>query len=68
MDEGQSVFIKDGSIVDNIYLAQELFWNYSRERMSAICIMKIDLQKAYTIHWEFVREALKVLDFPHQFI
>lgn len=31
--------------------------------------MKVDLQKAYdTVHWDFVGEALKALDFPETFV
>lgn len=67
--EAQTAFIKDRSIVDNIHLAQELFRKYGRKKSSARCIMKIDLQKACnTVHWDFVGEALRALDFPETFV
>lgn len=69
LDEAQTAFIKDRSIVDNMHLAQELFSKYNRKNSSPRCNMKVDLQKAYdTVDLEFLREVLIVKDFPHTFI
>lgn len=67
--EAQTAFIKDRSIVDNIHLAEELFRKYGKNKSSARCIMKVDLQKAYnTVHWDFVGEAMRALDFHETFV
>ncbi|XP_073051679.1 secreted RxLR effector protein 78-like [Primulina eburnea] len=43
--------------------------HYARKRTFPRCIMKIHLQKAYdTVHWEFFRDALRLLNFPPMFI
>ncbi|XP_073149181.1 uncharacterized protein [Henckelia pumila] len=62
-------FIPGSSIVENIHLAQEMLKHYARKRGSPRCILKIDLQKSYdTVHWEFLRDALRLLNFPPLFV
>ncbi|XP_073049432.1 uncharacterized protein [Primulina eburnea] len=57
VDDAQTAFIKDRSIVDNIHLAQELLRKYARKRETPRCMLKVDLRKAYDIvYWDFLRE------------
>lgn len=64
----QTAFLKDRSIVDNIHLAQELFRKYNRKYVSARCILKVDIQKAYdTVDWGFLEDTLNYLQFPESF-
>ncbi|XP_062080411.1 uncharacterized protein LOC133785171 [Humulus lupulus] len=47
----------------------DLLKGYTRKDISARCIMKIDLSKAYdTVDWQFVADLLKGLCFPSRFI
>lgn len=67
--QAQGAFVPGRSIVENIHLAQEMLKHYTRKCVSPRCAMKIDLQKAYdTVHWEFLRDALRLLRFPPRFI
>ena len=59
IDLAQSTFIPNRSMVENIYMVQELLRKYSWKRISPRCIMKMDLRKAYdTINWEFWEDTL----------
>ncbi|KAL0439717.1 UNVERIFIED_CONTAM: hypothetical protein Slati_2454700 [Sesamum latifolium] len=43
-----------GSIGDNILLAQELFHGYNQQHLPPRCALKVDLRKAYdTVEWDF---------------
>ncbi|XP_062103395.1 uncharacterized protein LOC133814454 [Humulus lupulus] len=65
----QGAFIKNRSLAHNILIFQDLLKGYTRKHISARCIMKIDLSKAYdTVDWCFVEELLKHLSFPSRFI
>ncbi|XP_039037375.1 uncharacterized protein LOC120174667 [Hibiscus syriacus] len=65
----QSAFVKGRSIIDNTLLAQELVRGYSRKKISPICALKIDLQKAFNyLNWDFVRIVLHALGLPEKFI
>ena len=69
IDPAQAAFVQGRSMVENIYLVQELLNRYGWSRISPRCIMKIDLKKAYdTINWEFVREVLMGFGFPNLFV
>ncbi|XP_062103251.1 uncharacterized protein LOC133814280 [Humulus lupulus] len=58
----QGAFIKNRSLAHNIMIFQDLLKGYTRKNISARCIMKIDLSKAYdTVDWHFVEELLKNL-------
>ncbi|XP_062075831.1 uncharacterized protein LOC133779952 [Humulus lupulus] len=65
----QGAFIKNRNLAHNIMIFQDLLKGYTRKNISARCIMKIDLSKAYdTVDWLFVEKLLKSLCFPSRFI
>ncbi|XP_062119126.1 uncharacterized protein LOC133832860 [Humulus lupulus] len=65
----QGAFIKNRLLAHNILIFQDLLKGYTRKNISARCIMKIDLSKAYDIvDWQFVADLLKGLCFPSRFI
>ena len=65
----QGAFMRRTELSFNMLLCQELARGYSRKHISFICIMKIDLKKAYdSMHWGFLREMLTCLHFPETFI
>uniref|UniRef100_A0A803Q614 Reverse transcriptase domain-containing protein n=1 Tax=Cannabis sativa TaxID=3483 RepID=A0A803Q614_CANSA len=69
VDSNQGAFIKHRSWAHNIMIFQDLLKGYTRKNISARCIMKIDLSKAYDmVDWEFVEDLLRVLCFPSWFI
>ncbi|XP_073149026.1 uncharacterized protein [Henckelia pumila] len=69
ISQAQAAFVPGRSIVENIHMAQEMLKHYARKRGSPHCILKIDLQKAYdTVHWEFLLDTLRFLNFPPRFI
>ncbi|KAL0289825.1 UNVERIFIED_CONTAM: hypothetical protein Sradi_7063500 [Sesamum radiatum] len=69
IDYSQTTFVPGRSIADNIMLAQELLSGYNQARFPKRCTIKIDIQKAYnSVKWDFLLEALKIFNFPHQFI
>ncbi|GFS35287.1 hypothetical protein Acr_00g0038880 [Actinidia rufa] len=47
IDPTQAAFIQNESMVDNIFLMQELLRQYSRTRTSPRCTLNVDLRKAY---------------------
>ena len=47
VDPSQSAFIQHRSMMDNIFLLQELLRNYGRKRISPRCILNVDLRKAF---------------------
>ncbi|XP_060170346.1 uncharacterized protein LOC132601264 [Lycium barbarum] len=56
------------NISDNIILAHELVKGYSRKHISARCMIKIDLQKAYdSVEWIYLEQVMTKLGFPHVF-
>ncbi|GFZ06915.1 hypothetical protein Acr_18g0010850 [Actinidia rufa] len=68
IDPAQSAFIPNRSMIENIYLVQELLRKYHWKRISPRCIMKIDFRKAYdTINWVFLEDMLRVMGFPDIF-
>uniref|UniRef100_A0A803QQG9 Reverse transcriptase domain-containing protein n=1 Tax=Cannabis sativa TaxID=3483 RepID=A0A803QQG9_CANSA len=68
--ENQGAFIKKlRSLARNILILQDLLKGYTRRNISARCIMKIDLSKAYdSVDWCFVDDLLKGLYFPSRSI
>ncbi|GFY92706.1 pyruvate decarboxylase-2 [Actinidia rufa] len=69
IDPGQSAFVPNRSMVENIYVVQELLRNYGWSRISPRCIMKVDLRKAYdTVNWAFLEDVLLGLGFPSLFV
>lgn len=62
--ENQGGFMDGRFIVHNIIVIQDTVKHYGRKKVSPICLMKIDLQKAYgTINWGFLQEMLMQLGF-----
>lgn len=50
-------------------MCQDLVRHYGTKCVKPICIMKLDMEKAYdTIDWGFLKEMLKKLNFPNSFI
>ena len=45
--KNQSAFTKGKSILDNIFMAQEVVRGYGRSTLSLRCVIKIDIQKAF---------------------
>ncbi|XP_057532912.1 uncharacterized protein LOC130810803 [Amaranthus tricolor] len=65
----QGAFVAARNIMHNISLCQDLVRHYTRKNCAPSCLMKIDLCKAYdTMSWQFIKEVLVVLNFPHTFI
>ena len=53
----------------NILLCQDLVKHYTTKNYAPNCLMKIDLCKAFdSLNWQFIKEMLIVLNFPHKFI
>lgn len=73
--ENQSTFIPGRNIGENVLLAHEQVWDFTKNGKSKMCI-KVDLQKAYdTVNRDFVCHMLRALGFPdfiiqliHEFI
>lgn len=62
-------FVPGRYIHDNTILAQEIIRGYGRQNISARCMIKMDLQKAYdSIKWAFVDQLLRHLGFPNLFV
>lgn len=58
-----------GFIHDNTILAQEIIRGYGRKGVSARCMVKMDLQKAYdSVQWSFVEHLLRAFGFPSVFV
>ncbi|XP_057969514.1 uncharacterized protein LOC131158661 [Malania oleifera] len=56
-------FIKQRSMIDNVYLVQELVRKYARRRVSPRCMIKVDLRKAYdSISWSFLQDFGELRD------
>ncbi|KAL6554867.1 hypothetical protein OROGR_006125 [Orobanche gracilis] len=56
-------------IHDNSLLAQEIIRGYGRRNISARCMIKLDLQKAFdSVNWVFVEDLLRKLGFPAMFV
>lgn len=69
LDPVQAAYVDDHSIIENIYLAQELLRRYARKRTLSRCVLKVDLQKAFdSVDWMFLLAALQRFGFPQQFV
>ena len=61
----QSAFVKGKEILGNVLMCHDFARGYLRKQVSARCILKVNLQKAFdSIHWEFLADLLKALKFP----
>ncbi|KAK4409480.1 hypothetical protein Sango_0021000 [Sesamum angolense] len=66
IDRSQAAFIGGRNITDNIFLAQEMVWQYSRKRISPRCTINVDLRKAFDlVSWAFLSRVLHGYGFPH---
>ncbi|GAA0177780.1 hypothetical protein LIER_29747 [Lithospermum erythrorhizon] len=69
IDRSQGAFIRGRSLVNDVFLAQEIVRGYSVARTFAWCMLMMDLRKAYdTVSWEFLEAVLRGLDFPKVFV
>jgi hypothetical protein len=69
INPAQTAFIQKRSMMDNIYLVQEIARKYCRKRISPRCMIKVDLLKAYDlVDWSFLEEMLVALRFPARFV
>ena len=60
-------FVRGRELLYNALICQELATRYTRKHASLVCMMTIDLRKAYdSIRWEFIRK-LACLKFPTEF-
>lgn len=67
VNSSQARFIPQRFIVDNILLATELIRGYSRSNVSLICVIKVDIKKAYdSVGWPFLETMMLELGFPTQ--
>ncbi|XP_074277152.1 uncharacterized protein LOC141600800 [Silene latifolia] len=68
INRNQGAFVKGRSILENIFICQDLVRLYNRGMASPRCMFKMDLHKAYdTIEWKFVDQMLSALKFPPKF-
>jgi hypothetical protein len=68
VDEMQSGFLKDRSIIENYSTAIEMIQCCNRLKRPII-ILKLDFQKAFnSIHWEVIKATLKARGFPDKWI
>lgn len=59
LDPAQAAFTRDCSTTENIHLAQELLRKYARKRLSPLCVLKVDFQKAFDmVDWGFLQATL----------
>ena len=67
--QSQEAFVKGRELLYNMLICYDLARGYQRKKISPMCILKIDLQKAFdSIHWHFLKEFLIALKFPMTFI
>ncbi|XP_056695791.1 uncharacterized protein [Spinacia oleracea] len=62
-------FCSGDEVVAVVLCNMDLVRQYGRKGVKPICLMKIDLQKAYdTVNWQFLQEMLEHLDFLQHFV
>lgn len=66
----QTAFTQEGSIHDNILIAQEVLNTFHKSRnKTGWCALKLDMKKAYDrIEWDFLWKCLTAFGFPQQWI
>ena len=65
----QSAFVQGRLLMENVLLASELVRDYHKEAIYSMCVMKIDISKAfYSVQWSFVLRILAALGIPGKFI
>ncbi|XP_075092225.1 uncharacterized protein LOC142172494 [Nicotiana tabacum] len=69
VDNCQAAFVPGRMITDNILMSHELVKGYGRKSISFICILKIDMQKAYdSVEWMYIEQVLRLPNFPKIFV
>lgn len=67
--EGQSSFVPNRNITDNIILVLEIAHTMRQRKGESSMAIKIDLKKAYDmLRWEFIEDTLREAHFPDNFI
>ncbi|XP_075083309.1 uncharacterized protein LOC142167054 [Nicotiana tabacum] len=54
----QSAFIKGRNILDNVIMAHELIKGYTQKIVSSICMIKVDIKKAYDSRMELLDNGI----------
>lgn len=69
IEDTQGALVHSRNIVHNIVIVQDLVRHYNRKAAKPICIIKVDMQKAYdTVNWSFLKDMLLALYFPGRFV
>ena len=69
VDTAQTTFIQKRSMIENIFMLQELLRQYGRKRSSPRCILNVNMRKAFdSVDWTFVQDLLIALNFPPIFV
>lgn len=64
----QAAFIKGKNIHNHILLTYELIKGYERKRGTPLCLMQMDIHKAYdTVDWNALHSILNEVGFPRKF-
>ncbi|XP_019255176.1 PREDICTED: uncharacterized protein LOC109233767 [Nicotiana attenuata] len=65
----QSAFIEGRNILDNVIMAHELIKGYSQKAVSPICMIEVDIRKAYdSVEWSFFKAVLLEFGIPYKMI
>ncbi|XP_058761622.1 uncharacterized protein LOC131635037 [Vicia villosa] len=69
VDLNQIAYVLGQHIQDHILLAYELIRGYSTRGGAPICLIQMDIQKAYdSVEWKAMEDILLELGFPNKFI
>lgn len=67
VNQTPAAFVKGSSLVHNVLICHDRLRHYKR-KTTPMCMMKIDLRKAYDmVSWEFMKEMLHGYGFPQKF-
>lgn len=69
MDVAQTGFIKNISMLENVFLVQELIREYGYKSTAPQCMFKVDIKNAFdSLYWSLLRSVFVGLDFPDRFV
>lgn len=69
VDKAQTGFVQGHTMAKNILLVQELLRHYGRKIATPMCLIKVDIKKAFDcVSWCFLENILKGLNFAPVFI
>lgn len=71
ISHNQAAFVPKRQGVDNVVIAQEVFYRMKHRRCGnhGYVMVNLDLEKAYDkINWDFILNALKILNFPPNWV